>query len=294
MISSLHLRNFQCHADLCLDLGPITVLVGANGAGKTAVLRALRWLVLNEYAGTAGSQIRWGEESCQVEVQIDGHVLLRRRGKDENLYVLDGQEFRAFGKGVPTSIQELLRLGAANFQQQHDPAFWLTLTSGQAASALNDIFNLSQIDAALSSVASEVRGSRSRVEVATERLAEARQHAQELAWVKEANKEWQRIETLQAQQEDMQMELERLRKLYEQLVQGKQVIGELKRAVRHGEQLLAVGEQLLELQTQLDKLYGLRGTEELIRDLEVDLQRKQELLGEWLQVCPLCQREETT
>lgn len=41
MISSLRLRDLRSHRDTTLELGPITVLAGPNGSGKTTVLRAL-------------------------------------------------------------------------------------------------------------------------------------------------------------------------------------------------------------------------------------------------------------
>lgn len=38
---SVTIRNFRCIRDVTIDLGPFTVLVGGNGAGKTAILDAL-------------------------------------------------------------------------------------------------------------------------------------------------------------------------------------------------------------------------------------------------------------
>ncbi len=40
----LHIRNFKTFADATVDLGPATVLVGANDSGKSAIVDALAWL----------------------------------------------------------------------------------------------------------------------------------------------------------------------------------------------------------------------------------------------------------
>ena len=41
MIHQVRLVNFKSHRDTTIDLGPLTVLVGANASGKTSILRGL-------------------------------------------------------------------------------------------------------------------------------------------------------------------------------------------------------------------------------------------------------------
>ncbi|MBJ2286062.1 AAA family ATPase [Pseudomonas sp. MF6755] len=46
MISSVFLENFmRIHARTEIELGPVTVLVGANGSGKSSVLKGIHWAV---------------------------------------------------------------------------------------------------------------------------------------------------------------------------------------------------------------------------------------------------------
>lgn len=42
-IQQVRIRNYRCLRDLKLDVDAITVLIGANGTGKSSVLRALKW-----------------------------------------------------------------------------------------------------------------------------------------------------------------------------------------------------------------------------------------------------------
>ena len=42
-VARVRIRNFRCLEELDLDVDDITVLVGANGTGKSSVLHALGW-----------------------------------------------------------------------------------------------------------------------------------------------------------------------------------------------------------------------------------------------------------
>lgn len=44
-LAKLALTNFRCHKKLSLTLAPVTVITGANGAGKSSVQAALEWLL---------------------------------------------------------------------------------------------------------------------------------------------------------------------------------------------------------------------------------------------------------
>ena len=49
----LHLINFQSHLNTVIELHPgLNILVGESDQGKTAIIRALRWLFYNEPRGT--------------------------------------------------------------------------------------------------------------------------------------------------------------------------------------------------------------------------------------------------
>jgi hypothetical protein len=187
MLEHLSLSNWSCHAALDLPLGPVTVLVGDNDAGKSAVLAALEWALLNQWPGEAGGYVTWGHDQCEVRVQVDGHALTRSRVKGTNAYSLDGQTFKAFGTGIPDPVKALLNVRGANFQGQDDPLYWLALNGGQAASALNQIFHLGEIDPVLARANQEVRQTRAAQDVSEARLATAKREAHELGWAEAAD-----------------------------------------------------------------------------------------------------------
>ena len=55
MITKLGLWNFKCFASLDLELRPLTILTGINGAGKSTVLQAL--LLVRQIAEDAGGRV---------------------------------------------------------------------------------------------------------------------------------------------------------------------------------------------------------------------------------------------
>ncbi len=181
-LERLTLRNFQAHEKIVIDFNPgITTIVGPSDVGKSAIIRALSWVLYNQPSGEAF--IKHGEERVQARLRLDGdQLIVRERGK-ENLYRLDEQEFKAFGSNVPTPIKDLLQVSEINIQRQFDAPFWFAESSGEVSRRLNEIVNLGVIDDALASVAAQLRKANERVEFTKERVAELEQKVVSLAFV---------------------------------------------------------------------------------------------------------------
>ena len=63
MIQSLHIKNLQSHKDSHLDFCEgVNVIVGPSDSGKSAILRALRWIVKNRPQGDV-LRSHWGGET---------------------------------------------------------------------------------------------------------------------------------------------------------------------------------------------------------------------------------------
>jgi len=180
MFEKLRIRGFQTHTDLTIEFGQITTIQGPTDAGKSAILRALKWLAVNRPAGDAFR--RAGAKSAAVDLRVDGKIISRRKGK-KNTYKLDGKTFAAIGGRVPDEIATLLNIGDTNFAGQFDPPFWLADSPGAVSRNLNAIVDLGIIDDTLSAVAARLRKSAATVEISRERLAAARGEREKLAWV---------------------------------------------------------------------------------------------------------------
>jgi DNA repair exonuclease SbcCD ATPase subunit len=201
-LESLKLHNFQAHEDLEVKFSPtITTIKGATDSGKSAILRALRWVCLNDTAGA--DFITEGKKRAEVTLEISYGLppaklistIIRNKNKDgnTNTYTLDGKEFKAFGQGVPLDIEKVLALRDINFQGQHDSPFWFSETAGEVSRKLNSVIDLEIIDTTLANIATEVRRAMERKSLCEERLAEAKRQLEELAPQKDRIDEFQNV-----------------------------------------------------------------------------------------------------
>lgn len=170
MIRRLLIKNFQKHKKLDLKLGKITTFIGPTDAGKSAIIRALRWLFFNK-PNTTGLA-RWGTTSTVVKAKVEGHTITRQKGK-ANTYKLNDEEYRAFGAGVPPAISDILNLSELNIQQQAEAHFWLSDTPGQVGRSLNKIVDLSIIDYTINELQKRSREAKTKKEVAVEAVGHA-------------------------------------------------------------------------------------------------------------------------
>ncbi len=70
MLERLHVR-YQAHDPFALDFDPlVTVLIGPSDAGKSSLLRALRWLATNRPEGD--SFVPWGGTKASAVLTLDG------------------------------------------------------------------------------------------------------------------------------------------------------------------------------------------------------------------------------
>lgn len=158
MIKSIQLSNFQSHKDTKLDFDPgVNILCGASDSGKTAILRALKWVTTNRPSGDA-FRSNWGGDTEVVIESNDKKLISRRKGKGINEYRLhysdddkhnQTTEFAAMGTDVPESVTEVLNINPLSVQNQMDAPFLLSASPGEVARALNEVADLEKIDTTL-------------------------------------------------------------------------------------------------------------------------------------------------
>lgn len=245
MLERIVIRNFQKHQSLTIAFDEqITTLWGPTEAGKSAVFRALRWLVLNI---RPNDHVKWGSSFAKVTLYVDGHKIIRKQGEEDNRYVLDKEPLKSFNKGVPTPISDVLKMSEVNFQRQHAAHFWVSLSSSQVSKELNQIVDLGIIDSSLAEAASRVRATSSKITVAEERLADARKHNKSLKWVLEANTELSKIEAEQQHLSDLTLRREGLQVLLSQVQKSQQLTTNLGALIVDGQELLSKAKQAVQL-----------------------------------------------
>jgi DNA repair exonuclease SbcCD ATPase subunit len=198
MLRKLVLKNFQKHRSLTIKFDPhVTTIVGPNDAGKSSIIRALRWALLNRPASKTGL-IKRGAKQCSVILRVGKKEIERQSSSKGNLYRLGSKRFRAFRSDVPVDISNLLKVDEINFQRQHEPAFWFALSPGNAAKELNKLVDLETIDAVQSAVNSILRDKKAELEAAQKRLKEAQSTVKSLSFVKRLDVKLGKLEKLYA------------------------------------------------------------------------------------------------
>jgi exonuclease SbcC len=117
MITRIELNSFMSHARTVIEpAAGLTVIVGANNLGKSAIVSALQILCQNQNSTYV---TRHGERECAVMVQTDdGHAVEWRRKNDSPRYVVDGVLFDRLGGCVPDEVHNALRLPLVEWESQ--------------------------------------------------------------------------------------------------------------------------------------------------------------------------------
>ena len=298
MLERLRLQNFQIHDELDLDLSaPIVSITGQSDAGKSSVLRALRWIMTGQ--APRSPMPTWGTDEVAAVLTVDSKRVERRKSKSENVYRLDGKEFAAVGKSdVPDEVARLLNVGQETFAGQHQSHFWLADTPGEVSRHLNGIVNLGLIDDALAAVASELRDAKHAEVSAGGRLEQAEGRVAELAWVEEANKVLQGLErtneVLQAKRQEA-LELAQLVKVGRNAEEAARTAqAQTSRKETAIKRLSGMAERYAELSTEStgigELLCDIRLKEKQAATARAAAERLEVELAAKVKVCPICRR----
>lgn len=122
MIRRIELRNFMSHAHTVIEpAAGLTVLVGPNNCGKSAVVEALRILSTNDRSNYI---TRHGEREAVIAVETDdGRTIEWRRRRDSVSYIIDGEKFDRLRGGIPEKLHEVLRLPQVETDSETDNTF---------------------------------------------------------------------------------------------------------------------------------------------------------------------------
>jgi hypothetical protein len=284
--------NFQKHEREEFVLDPlVTVFTGPNDAGKSALLRCLRWLATNYPSGV--SFIRKGTDFSECILFVDGQTCTRYRSRSDNSYQLGAGQFQKVGTEVPAGVAKLLNVGNVNFQDQHDPPFWLNLTGGQLARELNAVVDLTLIDSTLANLASWVRREKTQLDLHRESLKDARGKRDTLAWVLQANTELAEIERLSTSIAKTRQECARIN---DQLQEGERLAQRKKTLLRARtalQSLLVQAKRVLDYRVELADVENAIRRYTKLQETRCELQEKLAQIRQRIAKgtkgrCPLC------
>ena len=195
MINSINIQNFQSHTNTLLELDAgVNAIVGPSDCGKSAVFRALNWLINNRPGGQEFHSWAGGDPSVTLDLD-DGTITRSRRG-NENIYKLDDQEFKAFATTVPEPIQSILNISDINFQFQLDDPFLFGESPGNIARKLNEVVDLAIIDKALFNINQRYRSEVNQLKNAEDKKKLLSDELEEYLWLFDAEQRLAVLEQL--------------------------------------------------------------------------------------------------
>lgn len=210
VIRSVVIKNFQSHKESTLEFSRyVNSIAAPSNSGKTAILRAINWVVNNRPTGQSMIS-HWAldkknnqKDETSVTIVTHEHTISRIKNKTENIYVLDGIKLESVGMDVPPEITRAINMSSVNIQQQLDAPFLLSESPGEVARFFNRIVQLDQIDAYLSSIEAKKRKTRSEIELDKTNLKSINQDIEKYAWLDRAELLITKITELEQRQQQL-------------------------------------------------------------------------------------------
>ncbi len=218
IIRSMDLKNFQSHESTHLDFSRgFNVIVGNSDSGKTAILRALRWVFYNEPRGDFF--IQHGKSDVEVRVTWDDGTTIRRyRSKRKNGYEIiypngDSQVFEGFNNTVPEEVVRYLRMWKVSFgpttsqmlniADQLEGPFLLSDTPRHRAAAIASLTHADELDEAATMVKRDVDRLQRELKHSHEECSRIEESIQALDYVDDALLSIQQVEDTLSLVEDL-------------------------------------------------------------------------------------------
>ena len=243
MIKSLEIQNFQSHEKSNLEFDPgVNIIIGPSDSGKTAIIRALRWLKDNRPSGSS-MRSNWGGKTS-VEIFTDDTHIVRSKDKEEE-YILGDTHFKAFKTDVPEEIQQALNMSDINLQRQLDQPFLLSETPGAVALHFNKVARLDKIDTGLQNVNSWIR----------ELTADLKYKGEQKETFEEDLKQFEHLEKFEV---DVEV-LEDLDKKHLSVILSTNSFDKLIRNITHLDILIGNQKEVLQIEKPVDDLLTLFG-----------------------------------
>jgi exonuclease SbcC len=214
MIQKLKIQNFQSHKDTTLEFhSGVNVIVGASDSGKTAILRALRWLIWNRPNGEDFRSDWGGDTRISMSVSnltsfesVDNSItIIREKGK-ENIYEILGiidmgvKTLKAFGTSVPEEIQHALNIDSTNLQKQFDSPFLISSSPGEVAAYFNQVAHLEKIDSSVSYVNGKILNLNSALKASQLTLGEFHEELEKFSYIDKFEIDLEELEHQQSAQ----------------------------------------------------------------------------------------------
>lgn len=195
-IEKVLVQNFQKHTKTILKLDKgLNVIYGESDAGKSSIIRALKWVITNKPSGDYFRKHDTAKTS--VTIKKDDNIIRRRKSDNKNEYkVNDENPHKATRSSVPEDIASKLNLSEVNIQSQIDTYFLVQQSPGQRSKILNEVAGLEIMDKTIGLTNTEIREINSQLKLKERSLTDTKVLVKNLSWVNGADIKLQELESL--------------------------------------------------------------------------------------------------
>lgn len=302
MIKKVVIENFQSYTKIELapaGNGQLTVITGPSDSGKTAILRALRWLFVNEPQGD--DFIRVGATFARVTAEYEGFdegggvVVRHRTSGGTNRYIVNGEKLEGFGRGgVPLEVKEItgvrpVKIGDLEFnlniaEQLSGPFLGSSVSAPARAKVLGKLAGTEEIDYANRMLGTDLYRRNQDEKRLAAQLTELTEQIAGFNWLPDMARKIETLETLikgiKANQETSG-KLEDLRERYtraDALIKREQATIQRLHGLPEAERILAATQGLQQKRHKLAQLSEqLLNTEYKISECEQAIQKLQQI-----------------
>jgi exonuclease SbcC len=291
------LRNFQSHnhSEIQIPTG-ITALLGDNDSGKTAVVRALRWLLWNRPSGES-FRSHWGG-STEVSLETDRGWISRIRDDKRNVYVVNGQTLNAIKLQVPREVSDFFKVDHINFQFQSDPPFLLGSSPGERANYIQKITRMNVIFIAEDLLRQKIK--RLNADIVRWK-SQAEELSTELSRYPDLPSIYDEIQELRQKEEELEKLKQSLTNLTQKIEDYYKIQSEIKTLkvyMRLSKRINILDRKISQKEDLIQRYNRLRGTLSEFRGVLSDLNKTKttldQLKARWNEilpeVCPICGR----
>ncbi|WP_187442184.1 AAA family ATPase [Sutcliffiella horikoshii] len=266
-IQQVRIKGFQSHVDSVFTFSAgLNVITGPSDSGKTALIRAARWVAFNDPQGEAFIHEAVGEAEVTIELG-NGISITKRRRKGKTTYEISTLEQPFEKSEVPEEVKQVLGIvkqsfgdfvTALNFAFQLEAPFLISETASAGAKVLGKLAGTEAVDLAVKSVSKDTYAARQERTTADK----------EVESLNGRLLEYQNIDNEKEQLALAEMVIERVEKATE----DKKVLAEL----HHIHELAS--EKVKRYSAQLESLEIVPVISEMMQRIEKSQQHKESLL----------------
>ncbi len=167
MIKSLSIQNFQSHLNSYLEFSPgINIITGSSNNGKTAIIRAVNWVISNRPQGLSfKSSFADKKDTCKVILEINNQKIVREKSASINQYEVGSSLLGTIGNDVPSEVVSAINMSDINIQSQFDKHFLLLDSAGEVGRTINKVVKLDNIDELISNISSKIISTNKEIDI---------------------------------------------------------------------------------------------------------------------------------